>query len=80
LYPRVGFVVTNLTRPAQWASKFYDGRGTAEQWIREGVPRALFAAILRRIDRTRTARIGPRAGARRPIWLEISRRTCSLSC
>jgi hypothetical protein len=36
LYPRVGFVVTNLKRPAQQVSKFYDGRGTAEQWIREG--------------------------------------------
>ena len=36
LYPRVGFVVTNLKRPAQRVSKFYNGRGTAEQWIREG--------------------------------------------
>jgi Transposase DDE domain group 1 len=36
LYPRVGFVVTNLKRPAQHVSKFYSGRGTAEQWIREG--------------------------------------------
>jgi hypothetical protein len=36
LYPRVGFVVTNLKRPAQHVSKFYNGRGTAEQWIREG--------------------------------------------
>jgi Transposase DDE domain group 1 len=36
LYPRVGFIVTNLTRPAQRVSKFYNGRGTAEQWIKEG--------------------------------------------
>jgi hypothetical protein len=36
LYPRVGFVVTNLTRPAERVVKFYNGRGTAEQWIREG--------------------------------------------
>jgi hypothetical protein len=36
LYPRVGFLVTNLTRPAERISKFYNGRGTAEQWIREG--------------------------------------------
>src|SRR5918996_2839210 len=36
LYPRVGFLVTNLTRPAERVSKFYNGRGTAEQWIREG--------------------------------------------
>jgi hypothetical protein len=36
LYPRVGFLVTNLTRPAERIVKFYNGRGTAEQWIREG--------------------------------------------
>jgi DDE family transposase len=36
LYPRVGFIVTNLTRPAERISKFYNGRGTAEQWIKEG--------------------------------------------
>jgi len=36
LYPRVGFIVTNLTRPSKRVVKFYNGRGTAEQWIREG--------------------------------------------
>ena len=36
LYPRVGFLVTNLTRPPERVVKFYNGRGTAEQWIREG--------------------------------------------
>jgi Transposase DDE domain group 1 len=36
LYPRVGFLVTNLSRPAERVVKFYNGRGTAEQWIREG--------------------------------------------
>jgi hypothetical protein len=36
LYPRVGFVVTNLTRPAERVVRFYNGRGMAEQWIREG--------------------------------------------
>src|SRR4051794_21432434 len=36
LYPRVGFIVTNMARPAERVSKFYNGRGTAEQWIREG--------------------------------------------
>src|SRR5215212_4121857 len=36
LYPRVGFLVTNLSRPAERVSKFYNGRGTAEQWIKEG--------------------------------------------
>src|SRR4051794_29611063 len=36
LYPRVGFIVTNLTRPAERGVKFYNDRGTAEQCIREG--------------------------------------------
>jgi hypothetical protein len=33
LWPRVGFMVTNPTRPNRRAVKFYNGRGTAEQWI-----------------------------------------------
>ena len=36
LYPRVGFIVTSLSRPAERVVKFYHGRGTAEQWIKEG--------------------------------------------
>jgi hypothetical protein len=36
LYPRVGFIVTNLTRPNKHVVKFYIDRGTAEQWIGEG--------------------------------------------
>ncbi len=36
LYPRVGFIMTNLTRPNARVVKFYNGRGTAEQWIKEG--------------------------------------------
>ena len=29
-------IVTNLNRPPERVVKFYNGRGTAEQWIREG--------------------------------------------
>ena len=36
LYPRVGFVVTNMTRPVERVVMFYNHRGTAEQWIKEG--------------------------------------------
>ena len=36
LYPRVGFIVTKLTRPANRIVAFYNQRGTAEQWIKEG--------------------------------------------
>ena len=35
LFPRVGFVVTNLRRPLKRVIKFDNGRGTAEQWIKE---------------------------------------------
>ena len=34
-YPRVGFIVTNLARPAEHAVAFYNQRGMAENWIRK---------------------------------------------
>ena len=36
LYPRVGFIVTNMARPVARVVAFYNQRGTAEQWIKEG--------------------------------------------
>jgi hypothetical protein len=36
LYPRVGFIVTNMTRSAERVVAFYNQRGTAAQWIKEG--------------------------------------------
>ena len=36
LFPRVGFIVTNLNKQSKNVVKFYNGRGTAEQWIKEG--------------------------------------------
>ena len=36
LYPRVGFIVTNLSRPPENIVAFYNQRGTCEQWIKEG--------------------------------------------
>ena len=36
LFPRVGFIVTNLNQQSKNVVKFYNGRGTAEQWIKEG--------------------------------------------
>ena len=35
LYPRVGFIVTNMARPAENLVAFYNKRGTCEQWIKE---------------------------------------------
>ena len=36
LIPRFGFVVTNLNRSAERVTAFYNQRGKAEQWIKEG--------------------------------------------
>ncbi len=33
---RVGFIVTNMSRPAERVVAFYNKRGTCEQWIKEG--------------------------------------------
>jgi len=36
LLPRVGFIVTNMLAKSKGVVHFYNGRGTAEQWIKEG--------------------------------------------
>ncbi|HLM79200.1 MAG TPA: IS1380 family transposase [Terriglobales bacterium] len=36
LFPRVGFIVTNLGTSRRAVVRFYNKRGTAEQWIKEG--------------------------------------------
>lgn len=36
LNPRVGLIVTNLSRPVERVVAFYNWRGTCEQWIKEG--------------------------------------------
>ena len=36
LFPRVGFIVTNMVLPSRAVVRFYNKRGTAEQWIKEG--------------------------------------------
>ncbi len=38
LFPRVGFIVTNLERDSRAVVRFYNKRGTAEQWLKEGKP------------------------------------------
>ena len=35
LFPRVGFVVTHMSAKDEGVVHFYNGRGTAEQWIKE---------------------------------------------
>ena len=36
LYPRIGFIVTNMSRTAEQVVAFYNQRGKAEQYIKEG--------------------------------------------
>jgi len=36
LFPRVGFIVTDLDADSRAVVRFYNKRGTAEQWIKEG--------------------------------------------
>jgi hypothetical protein len=36
LFPRVGYIVTSLSLPSRAVVRFYNRRGTAEQWIKEG--------------------------------------------
>ncbi len=36
LFPRIGFIVTNLRWRSSNVVRFYNKRGTAEQWIKEG--------------------------------------------
>lgn len=36
LFPRVGFIVTTLEMDSRAVVRFYNKRGTAEQWIKEG--------------------------------------------
>ena len=36
LFPRVGFIVTTLATDSRAVVRFYNKRGTAEQWIKEG--------------------------------------------
>jgi len=67
LYPRVGFIVTNMSRPAERVVAFYNTRETCEQWIKEGKGRDQMDAALvpdvrgqRRAAPTSCARLQPR--------------------
>jgi hypothetical protein len=57
LYPRVGFIVTNLKRPAERVVRFYNGRGTAEQWIREGKAALRWTRLSCRVFRANAVRL-----------------------
>jgi len=48
LYPCVGFIVTNMSRPAENVVAFYNKRGTCEQWIKEGIMDTAVMSVVRR--------------------------------
>jgi hypothetical protein len=51
LCPRVGFVVTNMSRPAENVVAFSNKRGTCEQWINHlTVLRSMVPRRQRRVD------------------------------
>ena len=54
---RVGFLVTNLSRPAERIVKFYNGRGTAEQWNKEGKNALRWTRLSCRAFRNNAARL-----------------------
>jgi hypothetical protein len=55
LFPRVGFIVTNLLLPNRAVVRFYNKRGTAEQWIKEGKQAAHWTRLsCHRSGRTRS--------------------------
>jgi hypothetical protein len=57
LYPRVGFIVTNLARRAERIVDFYNHRGTAEQYIREGKSAIKWTRLSRRFFAANTVRL-----------------------
>jgi hypothetical protein len=60
LYPRVGFIVTNLARPAERVVAFYNQRGTCEQYIKEGKNAIkLTRAVMPHLRRQRRASPAP---------------------
>jgi Transposase DDE domain group 1 len=57
LFPRVGFVVTNLKWRAKRVVRFYNQRGTAEQWIKEGKNAVTWTKLSCRRFRDNAARL-----------------------
>ena len=57
LFPRVGFIVTNLRWRARRVVRFYNQRGTAEQWIKEGKNAVTWTKLSCRRFRDNAARL-----------------------
>ena len=61
LYPRVGFIVTNLSRRAVKVVAFYNMRGTCEQWIKEGKSAIKWTRLSCRTFAANAVRLQPHA-------------------
>ena len=57
LFPRVGFIVTSMTGWSRKVVKFYNGRGAAEQWIKEGKYAVMWTRLSCRNFRDNQARL-----------------------
>ena len=58
LFPRVGFIVTNLETDSRAVVRFYNKRGTAEQWIKEGKQAVSWTRLSRHRFRSNEVRSG----------------------
>jgi len=70
LFPRIGFMVTNLLLPNRAVVRFYNKRGMAEQWIKEGKQAAHWTRLSRHRFRAKEVRLATeRAGVqpREPV-------------
>jgi hypothetical protein len=50
LFPRVGFIVASLEADSRAVVRFYNKRGTAEQWIKEGCQRHMRMPYLCQVE------------------------------
>jgi hypothetical protein len=57
LFPRVGFIITNLKWRAKKVVRFFNARGTAEQWIKEGKNAVKWTKLSCRRFKDNTARL-----------------------
>ena len=57
LFPRVGFLVTNLRWRSKKVVRFYNRQGTAEQWIKEGMNAVKWTKLLGRRFKDNAARL-----------------------
>jgi hypothetical protein len=57
LVPRVGFIVTNLETDSRAVVRFYNKRGTAEQWIKEGKQAVKMTRLSCRLFRSNEVRL-----------------------